>query len=183
MEHLGIRQADLLGISQGGMIAQHFAADFPDSVGRLVLAVTSSRTNPVLEAAVSRWICLAERGQYRELMRDNAELLYTEAYRRRHRLALLAAEHFGRPASFERFIGMAEACLHHRCYERLSLIRAETLILGGAEDRVVGPDASRELAAEIRRSRLVLYPRYGHALYEEAADFQKTVIRFLDGKL
>ena len=179
MEHLGIRRADLMGISQGGMIAQHFAADFPELVGRLVLAATASQPNPVLETAVSRWIGLAEEGRYRELMRDNAELMYTEAYLRRHRLALAAAGRFGRPASFERFIGMAEGCLRHRCCDRLSLIRAETLVMGGEKDRVMGPGASRELAAEIKGSRLVMYLQYGHALYEEAADFQETVLRFL----
>lgn len=182
MEYWGIRRADLMGISQGGMIAQHFAADFPDLVRRLVLAATASRPNSVLETAVSRWIGLAEGGLYRELMRDNAELIYTEAYLRRHRLALAAAGCFGRPASFERFIEMAEACRRHRCFERLSLIRAETLVLGGEKDRVVGPNASRELAAEIEGSRLVMYPQYGHALYEEAADFQETVLRFLNGE-
>ena len=41
MDALGLRGADIFAVSQGGMIAQHLAADRPDLVRRMVLAVTS----------------------------------------------------------------------------------------------------------------------------------------------
>lgn len=40
MKALGIRKANVLGISQGGMIAQYLAVDYPELVEKLVLAVT-----------------------------------------------------------------------------------------------------------------------------------------------
>ena len=40
MSKLGISKADIVGVSQGGMIAQYIAVDYPDVVGKLVLAVT-----------------------------------------------------------------------------------------------------------------------------------------------
>ena len=43
MDALGIRNADVLGVSQGGMIAQYLAIDRPDLVRKLVLAVTLSK--------------------------------------------------------------------------------------------------------------------------------------------
>ena len=45
MSVLGIAKADVLGISQGGMIAQYLAIDHPDMVSRLILAVTCARSN------------------------------------------------------------------------------------------------------------------------------------------
>ena len=42
MAVLGIAKADVLGISQGGMIAQYLAIDYPNLVSRLILAVTSA---------------------------------------------------------------------------------------------------------------------------------------------
>ncbi len=42
MTALGISKADVLGISQGGMIAQYLAIDYPDLVNKLILAVTSA---------------------------------------------------------------------------------------------------------------------------------------------
>ena len=47
MDALGIEQADVLGVSMGGMIAQHLAADYPEKVGKLVLTVTCCRPNPI----------------------------------------------------------------------------------------------------------------------------------------
>ena len=38
MDTLGIKNADVFGVSQGGMIAQHLAIDRPDLVKKMVLA-------------------------------------------------------------------------------------------------------------------------------------------------
>jgi len=41
MDELGISEADVIGVSQGGMIAQNLAIDRPELVNKLVLAVTA----------------------------------------------------------------------------------------------------------------------------------------------
>ena len=51
----------LMGISQGGMIAQHFAIAHPDIVEKLVLGVTASKQNEILKSAVTRWMEVAAR--------------------------------------------------------------------------------------------------------------------------
>ena len=43
METLKLDAAYVMGISQGGMIAQWLAADFPERVQRLILAVTTAK--------------------------------------------------------------------------------------------------------------------------------------------
>ena len=53
MDALGIPAADVVGVSMGGMIAQHLAADYPEMVGKLVLVVTSVRPNPILIGSVA----------------------------------------------------------------------------------------------------------------------------------
>ena len=181
MDALGIDRADVLGVSQGGMVAQHLAADFPERVGKLVLAVTAARTNPVLIGAVERWMAMAEGDDYPALMEDNFRLMYTENYIRKYRWLLPAACRVGKPASWERFLTMARACLTHNGYDRLGEIRAETLVVGGALDDVLTGEASAEIAEVIPGSRLLLYPDYGHALYQEAPDFERDVLEFLMG--
>ena len=42
MEALGIREANILGVSMGGYIAQELALNYPDRVKRLVLGCTGS---------------------------------------------------------------------------------------------------------------------------------------------
>ena len=56
MELLGIEKADVVGVSMGGMIAQHLAIDYPEKVGKLVLTVTSARANLLLRESVEEWV-------------------------------------------------------------------------------------------------------------------------------
>ena len=78
MEALGLSGAAVVGVSQGGMIAQWLAIDHPERVGRLVLTVTLSRPNPTIKAVIGRWLDMARRGDYRGIMLDTAEKSYSE---------------------------------------------------------------------------------------------------------
>ena len=80
MKSLEIDQAYLLGVSQGGMIAQCMAIDHPDMVKKLILAVTAPNANPIVQNAVTLWIDMATRGDHTALMVDTAEKMYSEAY-------------------------------------------------------------------------------------------------------
>ena len=85
-----------------------------------------------------------------------------------------------KPKSYERFFIQAEACLTHNAAERLPCITAPTLVIGGEKDLALGAESSREIAAAIPNARLMMYPEWGHALYEEAKDFNRTVLDFLE---
>ena len=179
MELLHIGRAHVMGVSQGGMIAQHLAADFPEAVGKLILVSTAPCSNDLTAACIPRWTEMVREGRYRELMEDNLRLMYSESYCRRNLWTARITGRLLRPRP-QRFLTMAEACLTHDCRERLPLIQADTLILGGEQDRVLGGQASRDMAALIPSAKLVMYPHLGHALYDEAKDFQQTVLQFLE---
>ena len=59
MDILGIKNADVFGVSQGGMIAQYLAIDRPDLVRKLVLAVTLSKNNDTVKQVINNWIEMA----------------------------------------------------------------------------------------------------------------------------
>lgn len=181
MAALGLAQADVLGISQGGMIAQHLAAAHPERVRRLVLAVTMACPGETARAALTHWIELAQAGDYAALMADTAERSYTEKKLRFYRPLYPLLGLVGRPASFERFLIQAQSCLAHDARDALGRIRCPTLVIGAGQDRVVGVEASRRVAEGIAGSQWLLYPGYGHAVYEEARDFEKQVLAFLQG--
>ena len=84
----------------------------------------------------------------------------------------------GRPRTYDRFLANAQATLSFDATADLPKIACPTLILGGAEDRIVGPAASRVLEDLIPHSTLYLYPGLGHAAYEEAGDFYERVFEF-----
>ena len=73
MQKLGIEKACVLGVSQGGMIAQCIAIYHPEVVERLILAVTAPYANDTATKAVSGWIDMAKRGDHAALMLDTAE--------------------------------------------------------------------------------------------------------------
>ncbi len=181
MDMLKIEKADILGVSQGGTVAQYLALDYPEAVNRLVLAVTYARPNDTLNTVVSRWLDYAAAKKHGALMTDVALCSYSEEYLRKYRRFFPLLKFVGKPKSYERFITMARACMSHDCFERLGEIKCPTLVIGGGEDKVVSCAASVMLSREIRGSRLYIYPQYGHSAYEEAGDFNRRVLAFING--
>ena len=179
LAQLGVRKASVVGVSMGGMIAQHLAIDYPDLVERLVLTVTCPGPNAILEDSIARWTDMAQRGDHRRLIVDNGNRIYSDGYLKKYGWMLPLAARFSRPRSYRQFLIMAEACRTHDARGGLGQITAPTLVIGGERDKCLGGDASRELAAAIRGAELKLYPQYGHGAYEEAADFQAILLQFL----
>lgn len=180
MEQLGIERADIFGVSMGGMIAQHMAIDYPERVNRLILAVTSARPNPILAESVGEWIACARRGDHTAFMDSNVQRIYSEGYYRRNKWLIPVMGKITKPASYERFFVQADACLSHNAYSNLDKIQSPTLVIGGEQDKTLGGEPSREIAAAIPGARLRMYQQWGHGVYEEAKDFNQVIIDFLN---
>lgn len=179
MAALGIEKADVIGISQGGMIAQYLAIDHPARIGRLILAVTASKPNEIIQDVVGRWILMAQLGKYKDLMIDTAEKSYSDRCLKKYRFFYPLLGCAGRPESFCRFLIQAASCIHHNAYPELPKITCPTLIIGGGIDKIVGPVAASELAERIKDSELFIYKYLGHGAYEEAKDFHNRCLAFL----
>ena len=104
MDALDIRQADLLGVSMGGMIAQWLAIDSPQKVDRLILAVTSSRPNKILTASIEEWMQQAHNKDHRALMDSNMQKIYSEGYCRKNGWMVPILGVVTKPKSYERFL-------------------------------------------------------------------------------
>lgn len=180
MEKLGIDKTDIVGVSQGGMIAQYIAINAPEKVNKLVLAVTLARTNEILETTVNNWIKQAQNKDYKGIMKDTAEKSYTGKYLEKNRKLYKILGVLGKNATFERFIIEANACLTHNTYNQLDKIKCDTLIIGAKKDKAVGVIGSEELASKIKNSKLYIYEEYSHGVYEQAKDFNTKVLEFLD---
>ena len=178
MDVLGIINADVFGVSQGGMIAQYLAIDRPELVHKLVLAVTISRNNDMVKAVVANWIDLTEKGEFKALVADMAVKMYSEAYIKRYQLFMPLLVVFQKPKDEKRFITLAKACLTCNTYEELDKIQCPVLVMGGKEDKIVTGKASEEMAEKLG-CQIYMYEKMGHAIYEEAKDFNQKVYDFL----
>lgn len=178
MDAMGLSDADVLGVSQGGMIAQYLAIDRPDLVHKLVLAVTLARNNETVETVIENWILLTEQGRNRELIADMTEKMYSVAYVKKYRPFLPLLTALQKPKDVRRFVTLASACLTCDAYMELEQIRCPVFVIGGRQDKVVGGMAADEIAEKLG-CKIHVYEELGHAAYEEAKDFNRRVYDFL----
>ena len=179
LDKIDVDKTYVVGVSQGGMIAQYLAINYPDLVEKLVLVVTLSKQNEIVTTRVNKWIKYATENNYRDLFIDTMENSYQEETLKKYRKMYPLLTKVGKPKDFNRFLVEAKACLTHNAYNKLSKIKCPTLIIGGMKDNIVGVNASYEIHDKIKNSELYIYEEYGHSLYEEAKDFNKRVYDFL----
>ena len=177
MDALGIKKADVFGVSQGGMIAQYLAIDRPDLVNKMVLAVTLSKNNDTVETVIHDWISMCERGDMKTFVKDMAVKMYSDAYVKRYQLFMPLLTVLQKPKDMQRFINLAKSCLTCNAYEELEKIKCPVLVIGARQDKIVGAEASIELAEKLG-CELYIYEDLGHAAYEEAKDFNQRVLDF-----
>ena len=177
MDTLGLSDACVLGVSQGGMIAQYLAIERPDLVRKLVLAVTLCKSNDTVTDAINTWVRLTEQKNFKALTADMAERMYSPDYLKIYKPFLPLLALMQKPKDTKRFIILAKSCLTCDTADKLHLITCPTLVIGGKQDKVVGKDAAKILAKKIG-CPLHLYEDLGHAAYEEAKDFNRIVYDF-----
>ncbi len=182
MKKAGIEKADILGVSQGGMIAQWLAVDHPETVGSLVLRVSGAKMTGEYVPTLENWIRLAEEGRYRDIMLDTAEKYYTPSYYSKNKLVYGLVTGLVKVKDFTKFIISIRACLEHDCTGHLKDITARTMVIGASEDRIVGPEASEYLAENIPGAKLVMIKGYGHGVNDEYRPFNSIILDFLNGK-
>ena len=180
METLNLDAAYVMGISQGGMIAQWLAVDYPESVQRLILAVTTAKPSQIARERIEHWQKLSQSGNFKHLMLDIAKRSYTQKSYQKWRLLYNVMGIFGRIKDKQRIDIQSVSCLKHDSLDFLEKINCPTLIIGAEKDDVLGVDDSLELHQHIKDNQLTILPECGHALYEQNKDFQKRVLVFLE---
>lgn len=177
MKQLELSDADVFGVSQGGMIAQYLAINHPELVHKLVLGVTLSRQNETVKNVINRWITMSEKCEYDALVTDMLRKMYSEAYLKKYNWLLPVMSRISKPKDFSRFIILARACLTCDTYDKLHLIQCPVLVLGAKQDKIVTGQASEEIAGKLG-CEIYLYDDLGHSAYEEAKDFNSRMLAF-----
>ncbi len=159
LDHLGVRDAVICGLSVGGIIAQGLAAERPDLVRALILCDTGAKIG---EAGMWNDRIATVRGKGLEAMADGVmERWFTPAFRAdapdfpiwRTMLSRTPAE------------GYAQTCAAIRdtdLQESTSRLRLPCLAVCGDQDGATPPDLVRETAALIPGSRFELIRGAGH---------------------
>jgi poly(3-hydroxyoctanoate) depolymerase len=171
LDALGQPDADVLGVSFGGAVAQELTLANPHRVRRLVLASTMCGLggvpgNPVALALLATplryysptFLRLTANVLYGPGAGDDEGLLRNQIDARR-----------ARPPSMWGYLGQLAAGIGWTSLPWLHRIRKPTLVLSGARDPIVPPINARILARRIPHAELEIVPNAGHLLLMEHA--------------
>src|SRR3972149_433032 len=181
MDELGIKKAHIVGISNGGMIAQHFTLRYPEKIAGVFIDYTCSFIDSILELIIKTWIKATEIGGS-EFRYDMAlPALFAESYIKKNSEAILVMrENNIKNNPPKPIINLGKGCLKHNVNDRISDIKAPTLIIVGEEDILIPLKYSKILHERIRGSKLVIFKDCGHVPpIEKPEAFNKVVLEFL----
>lgn len=172
------RPVDVMGISTGGTIAQHFGADHPELISRLILVMTGHRLTE--NGKLLQWHVagLTRQGKWRSAAALMATSMFTGVALTLFKAIfwLMGKMMFGSPAGPSDGIVEIEAEDAHDFKARLAEITVPTLVIGGDSDFFY---PLRETAEGIPGARLVLYEGVGHTAIMKRR-FGADVMAFLD---
>ncbi len=178
MQELGIDGAYVLGVSQGGMIAQYIAIDYPELISKMVLGSTLSRPNAVFERLVNKWISLAKQRDERALIEGFVEAVYSKKTLDAYKDMLISSNLGITEDEYKRFCRLASSCLSFNCCNELSMIKCPVLVIGAEGDKVVTAEAARETAEALGCELYIYDESFGHGVYDEAADYKQRCLEF-----
>lgn len=178
---LGIERSALVGLSMGGMIAQHVALAAPQRVTRLVLADTACRyPADVLPVWEQRIATVRERGM-EAVVQPTIERWFTAPYRATHPEVLARIGALIRSTPVEGYAGCGHCIARLDVAQRLRTLVVPTLVIVGEQDAGTPPAMAREIAQAIPGARLEIIPQAAHlSNIEQAATFNRLVTDFLD---
>ena len=180
LDQLGVGEVDVMGVSWGGAMAQHFALQHPSRTRRLVLVATTAGMLmvPGNPAALTK---MANPRRYIDpkFMNEHFMTLYGGMTRRPGS----KAEHIGRlkPPSPRGYLYQLIAMLGWTSLPALPFMNKEVLIMMGDEDQIVPLVNGKILHSMIRNSRLEVFEGGGHLFLLTHADESVASLRaFLD---
>ena len=177
MDLLNLQEAYLMGVSQGGMLAQMITVKRPDLVGKLILCSTTAYETEEADEKIKEWITLAEEGNKEELVMAFADNVYSPSAVEANREFFKAMAETITEEELEKFIILAKAAEGFDLRDKLTEVKCPSLVIGAGQDQIFGKEASEELA-ELLRGNLYIYENGSHGAYDEEPDYPERLYNY-----
>jgi pimeloyl-ACP methyl ester carboxylesterase len=169
------KPVDVIGVSTGGSIAQHFAADHPDLVRKLIIHSSAYTLSDLTKSVQMRVGYLASQRRWRAAY---AAMVSPTRYPKPVIwIGSFLAGTFGAPDDPSDLVVTIEAEDKFNFKERLAQIKAPTLVVAGDKDPFYPETLFRDTAEGIPNARLILYKGMGHPA--GGKQFRRDVLMFL----
>jgi pimeloyl-ACP methyl ester carboxylesterase len=173
---------DVIGTSYGGLIAQHLAADHPELVRRLVIAMSVYRFSEEGNEVDMKSAQMLSEGKKREALKALYPILEGGRIKKafmKFFMGYIAPLVWSTPDNPSDLLVEGKAEMAHNTKNRLSEIKVPTLVIGGDKDYYCPVERLRETASGIPNAKLVLYEGKGH-MAAMGKKFDEDVLAFLN---
>lgn len=181
LDQLNIRRTSVIGLGLGGAIAQAFALAHPDRVDKLMPCCCRARMVPDFAAMWHKLRETVSTNGLESIVEPTVQRWFSEDFKSRHPEVLEKIRKMIRSTTQEGYMGVTAAFLGLDVEAELGSIKAPTLYVSGAEDRLGGPPALMEgLAAKVKGARQVSVPNAAHiANIQNPEGFNRVLMDFL----
>ncbi len=173
----------IIGMSYGGLIAQHMAADFPGLFGHIVILMAAHKQNPEGIQLDIKFAELLSKGKDRSAYKLMAQVLYPKGIKQTFAKAFIwlasGIMKGNRTRTYAKDVLIeAQAEANHDAEKQLPRISVPVLILGGGHDYYFPEHFFKEMASLIPCATIKIFPKHGHNLFEDPA-FARDVLDFV----
>lgn len=181
LDHLGIEQCYLAGLSYGGMVALHFARRHPARLSRLLLASTLAWSDAANVYIAQSWSAAQQAGGPGLRFDISLPWLFSSRFFVSSAQMLPDLRTIAATVDWPGVERILAGIREHDARSWLDEIRVPTHIIVGSEDRLTPLYQSELLHQGIAGSTLTVLPGAGHAIHIEApAAFAQQISRFAD---
>lgn len=184
VDDLGWDDAHVVGLSMGGMIAQHIGLDHRERVRSLTLAATHPgglRTAIPPLGGLRAFLQIRRAASREERLEALATLLLGRDFREREpeRVREILMSDFTQPPPVSTTLAQMHAIARHRTAHRLrELSDLDVMIVRPGEDQLIDPAESDRLYSLLPDARMLRFDDSGHAVTRQyAEEFNEALLR------
>ncbi|MHA1169690.1 MAG: alpha/beta fold hydrolase [Candidatus Hodarchaeales archaeon] len=174
----------IIGYSYGGIIAQHFAADFPDICPKIIIMGATNECTPEgeeIDKEFAQYFSKGNIGKAYSVILPAVISSRIQLFLFRALMGVMGL--FMKPPSYHEFAQDVmielEAELNHDASEKFPRITNPVLILIGEKDKYFTVQSAIDMSRKIPNSILKIYKETGHDLASHP-DFLRDITEFIE---